>query len=97
MKIYTPIKLELVRLTVKGNCQDTQYINLIDTTHEEAIKYIINNFSEYMIKCGKFRTTIDIRHCIGGENLKSQRVSLYGMKPKEFIENLTNKLFLFNN
>lgn len=39
MKIYTPIKLELVRLTIKGNCQDTEYLNLQDTTHENAINY----------------------------------------------------------
>ena len=42
MKIYTPIKLELVRLTVKGNCQDTEYLNLQDTTHENAINYDYN-------------------------------------------------------
>ena len=92
MKIYTPIKLELIRLTIQGNCQDTQYLTLQDATHEEAIKYIIKEFSEYMVKTGKFRTTVDIRFCIGGENLNSQRVALYGIKPKEFVELLTNKL-----
>ena len=92
MKIYTPIKLELVRLTVKGNCQDTEYLNLQDTTHENPINYIIKEFSEYMIKKPAFKTTIDIRYCIGGENLNSQRVSLFGIKPKEVIEILTKKL-----
>lgn len=91
MKIYTPIKLELVRLTLKC-CEDTQYLNLQDTTHENAINYIIKEFSEYMVKKPTFKTTIDIRHCIGGENLKSQRVSLFGIKPKELIEILTKKL-----
>jgi hypothetical protein len=45
-----------------------------------------------MFKCSKFKTTIDVRHCIGGENGKSQRVSLFGIKPKEAVEILTKKL-----
>ena len=53
---------------------------------------IIKEFSEYMIKKPAFKTTIDIRYCIGGENLNSQRVSLFGIKPKEVIEILTKKL-----
>jgi len=61
MRIYTPIKLELIRLTIKGNCQDTQYLNLIDTTHADVIEYIIQTFSAYMIKSKEFITTIDIR------------------------------------
>jgi hypothetical protein len=48
-----------------------------------------------MVKSPKFRTTIDIRYCIGSENLNSQRVTLYGIKPFEVIEvlnfNLTNE------
>ncbi len=92
MKIYIPIKLELIRLTIKGNTQNTESLNLIDTTHEDTITFIIKEFSKYMIKKPAFKTTIDIRHCIGGENLNSQRVSLYGIKPKEVVEILTKKL-----
>ncbi len=95
MQIYKPTKLELIRLTVKGNCQDTKSLNLIDTTHADVIEYIIKTFSAYMIKSPKFRTTIDIRHCIGGDNLNSQRVTLYGIKPFEVLQvlnfNLTNE------
>jgi hypothetical protein len=92
MEIYTPAKLELIRLTIKGNCQDTQSLNLINTTHAEVIEYIIKTFSGYMVKCPKFRTTIDIRHCIGGDNLNSQRVSLYGIKPFEVMKVLNFNL-----
>ena len=45
-----------------------------------------------MVKSNKDKTTIDIRHCIGGENLKSQRVSLYGINQKEIFETLTKLL-----
>lgn len=95
MEIYRPSKLELIRLTIKGNCQDTQSLNLINTTHGSVVEYIIKTFSAYMVKSPKFRTTIDIRYCIGGENLNSQRVTLYGIKPFEVLEvlnfNLTNE------
>lgn len=92
MKIYNPIKLELIRLTIKGNCQDTESLNLIHTTHADVIEYVIKTFSAYMIKSPKFRTTIDIRHCIGGDNLSSQRVALYGIKPFEVIKILKSNL-----
>ena len=92
MEIYRPAKLELIRLTIKGNCQDTESLNLINTTHAEVVEYIIKTFSGYMVKCPKFRTTIDIRYCIGGNNLNSQRVTLYGIKPFEVMKVLNFNL-----
>jgi hypothetical protein len=92
MEIYKPIKLELVRLTIQGNCQNTEYLNLINTTHAEVVEYVIKTFSNYMVKSKEFRTTIDIRFCIGGENLNSQKVTLYGIKPFEVIKVLNFKL-----
>ena len=92
MEIYTPAKFELIRLTIKGNCQDTESLNLINTTHAKAVEYVIKTFSEYMVKCPKFRTTIDIRYCIGGDNLNSQRVTLYGIKPIEVMKVLNFNL-----
>lgn len=92
MEIYRPTKLELVRLTIKGNCQDTEYLNLINTNHAEVVEYVIKTFSGYMVKSGKFRTTIDIRFCIGGDNLNSQRVTLYGIKPFEVMKVLNFNL-----
>jgi len=92
MEIYIPTKLELVRLTIKGNCQDTESLNLINTTHPEVVEYVIKTFSNYMVKSAKFRTTIDIRFCIGGDNLNSQRVTLYGLKPCEVVKVLNHNL-----
>jgi hypothetical protein len=92
MEIYRPTKLDIVRLTIKGNCQDTESLNLINTTHEEVVKYMINLFYEYMVKSPKFRTTIDIRYCIGGDNYNSQRVTLYGIKPFEVMKILNFNL-----
>ena len=92
MEIYRPAKLELIRLTIKGNCQDTESLNLINTTHGNVVEYVIKTFSAYMIKSAKFRTTIDIRYCIGGDNLNSQRVTLYGIKPLEVMKVLNFNL-----
>ena len=91
MKIYKPPKHELIRLTIKHKAE-TEYINLIETKHDLVIKYVIKHFSSYMVKSSKDKTTIDIRHCIGSENLKSQRVSLYGIEPKQIFETLTKLL-----
>ena len=92
MQIYTPAKLELIRLTIKGNCQDTESLNLINTTHAEVVEYVIKTFSVYMVKSKQFRTTIDMRYCIGGNNLNSQRVTLYGIKPFEVMKVLNYNL-----
>ena len=96
MEIYKQSKLELFRLTIKGNCQDTESLNLINTTHAEVIEYVIKTFSGYMVKSSKFRTTIDMRYCIGGESLNSQRVVLYGIKPFEVMKVLNFKLQTLN-
>lgn len=92
MEIYRPVKLELIRLTIRGNFQDTESLNLINTTHAEVVEYVIKTFSGYMVKCPKFRTTVDIRYCIGGDNLNSQRVTLYGIKPFEVMKVLNFNL-----
>ncbi len=92
MQIYTPIKLELIRLTIKGNSQDTESLNLINTTHAEVVEYVIKTFSVYMVKSKGFRTTVDMRYCIGGDNLNSQRVTLYGIKPFEVMKVLKYNL-----
>jgi hypothetical protein len=87
MKIYIPIKLELVRLTIKDE-KETKYLNLIDTSHEEAIKFCINTFSNNMFKSNENKVTIDLRHCIGSDNLKSQRVTLFGSTADEVVKKL---------
>lgn len=87
MKIYTPVKLDLIRLTIKDK-KETKYLNLIDTTHEEAIKFCINTFSSNMFKSNEDKVTIDLRRCIGSENLKSQRVTLFGSTADKVVKKL---------
>jgi len=91
MQIHKIEKTKLVRLTIKqDNKKET--INLKDTTHEEAFKYLINLFKSYMFKSNKDRTVIDARFSIGGNNGKQQRISLYGISPKEIKEKIEKDL-----
>jgi hypothetical protein len=90
MKLYGTEKLKIIRLTINKE-KTTDYLNLIDTTHEEVVKYLQNLFKEYTIKKGD-RTTIDTRFCLGSTNGKSIRVSLYGISVEEVKEKIVNNL-----
>lgn len=92
MKLHKPEKLELIRLTIKGNSQPTEYLNLIDTTHKEVVEFLVKEFAQYSFKGKRFISTIDSRYCLGGENGKSQRVTLYGIKPQEIVKTLTENI-----
>lgn len=86
MKIYGTEKQKIIRLTInKEKC--TEYLNLVETTHEDVVKYLQNLFKEYTIKKGD-RTTIDTRFCLGSTNGKSIRVSLYDISVEEVKEKI---------
>lgn len=92
MKIHDKNKIKLIRLTIKGNCQDTKYLTLEETSHSEVIEFTIKNFSNFMVKRPAFKTSIDIRRCEGGNNYESQRICVYGLKPEEVKNILVNKI-----
>jgi flagellar biosynthesis GTPase FlhF len=92
MKIHIPKKIEVIRLTIKSEKEITLYINLIETSQSEVIKYIYSNFAENTIKTKGIRTTIDVRRSVGSENLESQRVSLYDINPENFAQKLFSLL-----
>lgn len=96
MKIHDKNKIKLIRLTIQGNCQDTEYLTLEDTCHSEVIEFVIQNFSHFMVKKPAFKTSIDIRRCEGGNSYESQRVSVYGLKPKEVKDILINNILINN-
>ena len=84
MKIHVPKKQEVIRLTIKQENQETEYLNIIEATQEEVISFITKNFAKNTLKDKDRRTTIDVRHCIGGLNGKSVRINLYNINPKDF-------------
>ena len=90
MKIHNTEKIEIIRLTIKSE-KEIEYLNLIETTHEEVFKYLINLFKDYSFKKGD-RTTIDTRYCLGSINGKSQRISLYGISAEKIKNKIVNSL-----
>jgi len=90
MKILTTEKQEIIRLTIKSEKQ-TEYLNLIETTHEQAVKYIQNLFKEYTIKKGD-KTTVDLRYSFSGKNGKSIRCSFYSISAEKIKEKIITDL-----
>lgn len=93
MKIYKNDALNLVRLSIKQEGRLVRYLNLTDTTHEEAIEFCVLTFSPFVVRDKtKVKTTIDLRDCKGSLNGKSQRISLYGVTVEEVLETIEQKL-----
>jgi hypothetical protein len=94
MKIYTPIPIHLVRVTISKLNEETFYINLCETTQEramEVIKGIIDDEKISVFQDGH-RTRIDFRNCIGAKNGKSKAISFRGLSPKDTYNLIVNKL-----
>lgn len=93
MKLYGTEKLKIIRLTIKtvDKSSQTEYLNLIETTHEQVVKYLQELFKENVVKKGD-KTTIDTRFCLGSVNGKSIRVSLYDISAEEVKEKILNSL-----
>ena len=90
MKIHTTDKLEIIRLTIKTE-KETEYLNLTETTQREAVIYLTNLFKEYSFKEGD-KSTIDVRHCLGSVNGKSQRISLFNITAEKIKQKIEKDL-----
>ncbi len=94
MKIFEPQPLHLVRLTISKIKEETFYINLSETTQEEAmnkVKSIIDGKGLSVFLTGN-RTRIDFRDCIGGKNGKSKALSFRGLSTKETYSLILNAI-----
>jgi hypothetical protein len=86
MKIHNTEKIEIIRLTIKSE-KEIEYLNLIETTHEDVVKYLQNLFKENTVKKGD-KSTIDARYSYKGVNGRSIRISLFNIS----AENIKNKI-----
>ncbi len=94
MKIFDPQPLHLVRLTISKIKEETFYINLSETTQDEAIhsiKNIIDKQGLSVFQMGH-RVRIDFRDCIGGKNGKSKALSFRGLSTKETYSLIINAI-----
>jgi hypothetical protein len=90
MKIHNTEKIEIIRLTIKSE-KEIEYLNLIETTHEDVVKYLQNLFKENTVKKGD-KSTIDARYSYNGKNGKSIRVSLFDISAEKIKEKIIKNL-----
>lgn len=90
MKILTQEKQEIIRLTIKTE-KETEYLNIIEATHEDVVKYLQNLFKENTI--GKDnKVTVDARYSYNGRNGKSIRSVFYSLSAEKIKEKIINSL-----
>jgi hypothetical protein len=86
MKVYTPSEPPyLMRINIKKQGEQTEFITLCETTQEEAfnfIKGIIEKQSISPFVKGRV-TNVEIREAKGSQNGKSISLSFKGLEPKE--------------
>ncbi len=87
MKLYsTPPPITIIRLQITQQGKATEYISLQDTTQDQVIewtkKLILNNCPADPFGTGR-KTSINIRHFLGGKAGKSISISFRGMTPEQ--------------
>lgn len=87
MKLYsTPPPMTIIRLQITQQGKATEYISLQDTTQGQVIewtkKLIIDNCTTDPFDTGR-KTSVNIRHFLGGKAGKSVSISFRGMTPEQ--------------
>ena len=84
MKIYKPQPVDVIRVAITQQGQQTTYMSLCDTTQDK----VIASFKKWLKPhCAAFPegkvTRVDVREAKGGENGKSKSFKFYGLTPVE--------------
>lgn len=95
MKIYKPSEPPyLMRINIKKQGEQTEFITLIETTQDEAlvfIKEIIEKERVSPFVKGKV-TNVEIRESKGSINGKSISISFKGISPKKVYDLIINEI-----
>jgi len=84
MKILKPEPIEVIRLAIKKNGYDTEYLNLIETSHDEVIRFMENLFQKFTSPLLKgYKTSVETRKSVCNRNGKSISLSFRGPNPAE--------------
>jgi hypothetical protein len=94
MKIYKPTPTFIIRVQIIRQGEETQYINLCDTTQNKVVDHITKTIENQKLSVfAKGNSTkIDIRECLGGKNGKSKSISFKGLSPKETLDIITKSI-----
>lgn len=86
MKLYTQTEPPyLMRINIKKQGEQTEFITLCETTQEESLNFIKSVIEKQRISPfvkGKV-TNVEIREAKGSKNGKSVSLSFKGLEPKE--------------
>lgn len=84
MKILKPEPMEVIRLAIKKKGYDTEYLNLIETNHDEVIRFLENLFQKFTSPVLKgYKTSVETRKSVCNRNGKSISLSFRGPNPAE--------------
>ena len=94
MKIYKPAPTFIIRVQIIRQGEETQYINLCDTTQNKVVDHITKTIENQKLSVfAKGNSTkIDIRECLGGKNGKSISISFKGLSTKETLDIITQSI-----
>jgi hypothetical protein len=94
MKIYKPTPTFIIRVQIIRQGEETQYINLCDTTQNKVVDHITKTIENQKLSVfAKGNSTkIDIRECLGGKNGKSKSISFKGLSTKETLDIITKSI-----
>jgi len=94
MKIYKPAPSFIIRVQIIRQGEDTQYINLCDTTQKEVVEHITKVIEDQKLSvfAKGNRTRIDIRECLGGKNGKSKSISFKGLSTQKTLDIITKSI-----
>ncbi len=100
MKLYqSPPPPTLIRVNIKRQGNETQFITLCECTQEEALEFVKTAITKQNLspfQSGNV-TNVEIRVGEGSVNGKSVSVSFRGLSPRETQAILLSELELLNN
>lgn len=86
MKIYNPEPTFYIRLSFKRKNDDMAYVSIVESTLDEVydeLKKCLSNATVPAFQTGGYKTTIEIREALGGQNGKYKAISFWGLSPEE--------------
>jgi len=92
MKLFNPSPTYIIRLQIVKQGEQTEYINLEETTIEEVkvfLEEILKRETFSPFETGRV-TSINIREALGGKNGKATSISFRGFSP-QYIHDLIIK------
>lgn len=86
MRIYNPEPTFYIRLTFKRKGDKQAYVAITDSTLEEVYKELTSCLMKATVPAFQtrgYKTSIELREAIGGQNGKYKALSFWGLSPEQ--------------